>query len=358
MTNLPLPLTHFFIWSATICRIDPQFIFKYHFWICIEKVEFFRSTTTHSLIHIDEFSLEKSPEHQNLYKFISLFIGFLLFLLSITTMAHEGEPNMAFAWRDGNIEVDIAQQGRVLGDYKAFVISFADSFTPYRMGDSGFTGSGFDQGGIISYQTESTLLKWSEEQSEWLQAGFAEQLVISRLSDEKKVTDNEGNGLQGFITNLTTSSSFEAHPVFRIQKTDESLPDDGAYMVFINILGVDESGENILYKPSVPFALVFHINAQANFDRLALAQALKVVPEIQLNDYTRMDMLFDWAELQVTELFPHSAESRFIFGYYARCYANSVCLGSKDGKIYTAGGVFGGITEHGSIETFYEIAGL
>ncbi len=274
------------------------------------------------------------------------------------TMAHEGEPNMAFLWRDGNIEVDTARQGRALGDHTAFVISFTDSFTPYRMGDSGFTGSGFDQGGIASYQTESTLLKWSEEQSQWLPDGFAEQLVISRLADENIVTDTEGNGLQGFIASLTTSSNFEAHPIFRIQKADGSLPDDGAYMVFINILGLDESGEGILYKPSVPFALVFHINAQASFDRLALVQTLDVVPEIQLNDYNRIDTLFDWAESQFNELFPNPAESRFMFGFYARCYDNSVCVGSKDGKIYTAGGILGDIVEHGSIQTFYDTAGL
>ncbi len=265
---------------------------------------------------------------------------------------------MAFLWRDGIIEVDTARQGRALGNHTAFVIPFTDSFTPYRMGDAGFTGSGFDQSGIASYQTESTLLKWSQEQSQWLSEGFAEQLVISRLADENIVTDNEGNGLQGFIASLTNSSVFEAHPVFQIQKSDGSLPDDGAYMVFINILGLDESGENILYKPSVPFALVFHINAQTNFGLLALSDALNVVPEVRLNNYDRMDTLFNWAESQFNDLFPHPAESRFMFGFYARCYDNAVCVGSKDGKIYTAGGILGDITEHGAIETFYDTAEL
>ncbi|MBK7354311.1 MAG: hypothetical protein IPJ05_13055 [Nitrosomonas sp.] len=118
------------------------------------------------------------------------------------------------------------------------------------------------------------------------------------MSDEKVVTDKEGNGLQGIIDSLTTRSNFEAHPIFRIQKADGSLPDDGAYMIFISILGVDEAGERILYKPSAPFALVFHINARANFNRLVLSQALKVAPEVQLNDYQCMDALFDWAESQ------------------------------------------------------------
>jgi hypothetical protein len=293
-----------------------------------------------------------------LNKYILLFIGLFLLFFSVVAIAHEGEPNMAFAWQDGKIKVDIQRQGRPLGDYTAFVIPFTDSLTPYRMGDSGFTGSGFDQGGIVGYQTESKLLKWSEERAQWLQEGFSEQLVISRLADEKIVTNKEGNGLQGFITNLTSSSSFEAHAIFEIQKTDGSLPDDGAYMVFVSILGVDESGERILYKPSVPFALAFHINAQASFDRLALAETLQVAPEIQLNDYNRMDTLFDWAESQHKEFFPHPAKSRFVSGYYVRCYDNSVCVGSKDGRIYTAGGVLGDIAEHGEIEIFYETAGL
>lgn len=92
-------------------------------------------------------------------KYISLSTGMFLLFCSVTAMAHEGEPNMAFRWHHGNIEVDTAHQGRMPGDHTTFVISFTDTFTPYRMGDTGFTGSGFDQGGIASYQTESTLLK-------------------------------------------------------------------------------------------------------------------------------------------------------------------------------------------------------
>ncbi|TXI17443.1 MAG: hypothetical protein E6Q62_09010 [Nitrosomonas sp.] len=287
-----------------------------------------------------------------------IFVGLLLFFISVMVMAHEGQPNMGFAWRDGKIEIDIRRQGRVFGQHTAFVIPFTDALSPYRMGDSGFTGIEFDQGGILGYQTESTLLKWSNEQSQWIREGFAEQLVISRLSDENIVTDKEGKGLQGFLEKLTNSSNFEAHAIFRIQKPDGSSPDDGAYMVFISMLGVDESGEQILYKPSVPFALVFHINAQKNFDSLALSQALNVVPEVKLNEYSRMDALFDWAESRYGQLFPHQAESRFIFGYYARCYDNSVCIGSKDSRIYTAGGILGDITEQGLIEDFYSQAGL
>lgn len=265
---------------------------------------------------------------------------------------------MAFAWRNGIIEVDIMNQGTPLGDHTAFVVPFSDTLTPYRMGDAGFSGISFDQGGIIGYQIESTLLKWSKDKAQWIAEGFTEQLVISRLSGETIVSDQHGKNQQGFIEKLSNISSFESHAVFKFQKPDGTPPDDGAYMVFISILGVDESGENIVYQPSAPFALVFHINAKQTFDRLQLSQAMKVIPSVSLNDYRKMDALFDWAQTQYSELFPHAVKSRFLFGYYARCYDNAVCVGSKDGKIYTAGGVLGDIAERGSIEAFYDAAGL
>lgn len=286
------------------------------------------------------------------------FVGIaLLFCSSTMTMAHEGEPNMAFAWRDGKIEIDIQRQGRPLGDHTAFVIPFTDTFRPYFNGDSGFTGVNFDQGGIASFHTESTLLKWSEEQSQWLREGFPEQLVISRLGGDTLVTATEGNGSLGYIANLR-SNSFEAHPVFRMQKPDGTPPEDGAYLVFMTILGVDDSGEHILYKPSEPFALIFHLNAQQNFNNQALVQTLQTEPQVVLNDYDRMDALFDWAESQYSELFPHAAASRLISGYYARCYDNAICVGSKDGHVYTADGISGALAGHGPIETFYDAAGL
>jgi len=292
-----------------------------------------------------------------LNKYSLFFAGILLFFGSVMAVAHEGEPNMAFAWRDGKIEIDIQRKGRPLADYTAFVIPFTDTFRPYFMGDSGFTGVNFDQGGIASYQTESTLLKWSAEQSQWLQEGFPEQLVISRLGGDTLVTTTEGNGSLGFIANLR-STNFETHPVFRMQKPDETPPKDGAYLVFMTILGVDDAGEHILYKPSEPFALIFHLNVQQNFNNQALVQALQTEPQVVLNDYDRMDALFDWAETQYSELFPHSAASRFISGYYARCYDNAICVGSKDGHVYTADGISGALAGHGPIETFYDAAGL
>ena len=291
-------------------------------------------------------------------KIYGVILTILLIVFSIDIPAHEGEPNMGFAWRDGAIEIDVRKRGIKLGDLTAFVIRFTDSITPYRMGDAGFTGIEFDQGGIFGYQIETFLMKWSSEQSQWLTEGFSEQIIISRLSDEKRISASEGKGIQGFIENLTTSSSFESHPIFKIQRPDGLAPDDGAYMIIMSVLGVDGSGENIIYQPSQPFALVFHINAKSSFNGLALSEALDVAPVLKLNNYTRMDALFNWAEENYSRYFPHKLKSRFIEGYYARCYNNGTCLGSLDGKIYTIGGELGGLTDHGAIESFYQAAGL
>lgn len=272
--------------------------------------------------------------------------------------AHEGEPNMAFAWANGEILVDVQRQSDALGDFRAFIIPFSGTLNPFRMGDAGFTGFGFDQGGFIGYQHESTLLKWSVQTSQWQSAGFKEQLVISRLGSETIVSDMNGNMQQGLIANLSAISQFEAHPVFEIETADGSLPDDGAYLLYLSILGVDATVENLIYGPSQPFALVFHNNAQRSFDETQLEAALNVAPDITLNDYPRIDALYDWAQSEFIDFFPHATDSQLLFGYYARCYDNGVCVGVKDGKVYTAGGVLGALTEQGPIEFFYDLAGL
>ena len=76
--------------------------------------------------------LEKTIHHLTIRNFLEhklikyVFVGLFLFFFNVMAMAHEGEPNMAFAWRDGKIEIDIRHQGRLLGDHTAFVIPFAD----------------------------------------------------------------------------------------------------------------------------------------------------------------------------------------------------------------------------------------
>lgn len=76
-------------------------------------------------------------------------------------------------------------------------------------------------------------------------------------------------------------------------------------------------------------------------------------------DKTKVDALFNWAEAQYVDLFPHAAESVEIFGYYARCYNNGVCVGAKDGRIHATGGSFGpGIIDVGGLEEFFSIAGI
>ncbi len=57
----------------------------------------------------------------------------LMLVSSVDSIAHEDDPKMAFAWRDGMITVDVQRQSRTSGDQKAFVISFTNSLTSYGM---------------------------------------------------------------------------------------------------------------------------------------------------------------------------------------------------------------------------------
>lgn len=49
---------------------------------------------------------------------------------------------------------------------------------------------------------------------------------------------------------------------------------------------------------------------------------------------TDADKVFDWAESTYAQLFSAHAASTSALGYYYRCYASSVCLGARDGKLY------------------------
>ncbi len=284
----------------------------------------------------------------------------LLSCLSLNTsvMAHDGTPNMAFVWRDGQIIVDTQRQGRSLGDFTAFVIDFQGSLTPYRTSDAGFAGQFFDQGGTIFYRFESTLLKWDPERARWLREGFDEQLLVIRVSITQHVSATEGEGTQSIVAPLAGAGSMHVHPTFEFKKTDGTAPDDGAYLVAITLFGMDDMGERIIYQPSRPFFLAFHLNVGGTFDLTAFNQALNEFPGITLNDYERINPLFDWAEEAYGQFFPHPEQSRFVFGFYARCYDNKICLGGKNGKVFATGGVFGGLSDLGLQESYFEDAGL
>jgi len=73
----------------------------------------------------------------------------------------------------------------------------------------------------------------------------------------------------------------------------------------------------------------------------------------------RVDRLFDWAETYYPALFPFSAQSFEVFGYYARCYGNGFCIGAKDNSVFGTGGPWGSdITNLGRIVDFYNFAGI
>lgn len=87
--------------------------------------------------------------------------------------------------------------------------------------------------------------------------------------------------------------------------------------------------------------------------------AVQFAAETPQLDKDRVDRLFDWAESYYPGLFPFSAESFDIFGYYARCYGDGFCIGAKDGHVFGTGGPWGAeIKDLGRLEDFYGFAGL
>lgn len=290
---------------------------------------------------------------------------FLVILLLASTafppliMAHEGRPNIAFAWEQGRILVDTQRQGNRLGDHIVFTIQFESTLTPYRMSDAGFSGIGFGQGGIVHYQPVSTLMKWSPDQNRWMRDGFDEQLSIRMAFVTRRISAWEGEDSQGLVGFLSASGlTGDIHPTFELLKGDGSAPDDGAYLIALTLFGKNAAGDQIIYPPSKPFFLAFHLNTGSGFNQDAFSQSLAQFSGIPLSDYSRIDPLFDWAEANFSQIFPHAAQSRFLFGVYARCYDNAICLGSRRGRVFTTGGPFGGLTDHGQLESFFDQAGI
>ncbi len=58
-------------------------------------------------------------------------------------------------------------------------------------------------------------------------------------------------------------------------------------------------------------------------------------------DTTLVDKLFNWAESNYPNFFPHASTSFIALGYFARCYQKGVCAGVKDDYIFAIGGKFG-----------------
>lgn len=64
-----------------------------------------------------------------------------------------------------------------------------------------------------------------------------------------------------------------------------------------------------------------------------------------------IDAFFNWAENEYPQYFPSHVASQNIDGYYARFYsATNIYLGTKDGRVYVYGDVFGGLLDVGELE--------
>lgn len=123
----------------------------------------------------------------------------------------------------------------------------------------------------------------------------------------------------------------------------------GAYMVEMRLFS-----EQHPVPSELLYILFNHALSESEFQQAVTARVLQ--PSI---DPVRTDKLFDWAEVNFPDLFPHPANSFIALGYYARCYQSGVCVGVKDDHIFATGGAFGaGIVEVGELTALLNQAGL
>lgn len=76
-------------------------------------------------------------------------------------------------------------------------------------------------------------------------------------------------------------------------------------------------------------------------------------------DFEKLDQFYNWVELSYPQYFPTNSTSAMVIGYYARYYPQTdVYIGSRDGKLFVYGNVFGGLLDLGDIEQWYSQAGI
>ncbi|MFU8789361.1 MAG: hypothetical protein ACNA7G_10045 [Methylobacter sp.] len=273
------------------------------------------------------------------------------------TVAHS---DIELALQNNKIIIDPHHEALQVGNAKLYEVSFDNSLTPFVTKDPGFGGSGFSvAGSLIGYTIENTLKKWDKHSHQWLSTGFNERIAITKTNTVNRVSATEGINVRGLISQVNTAGEIHTHLSFEIDKADASNPDDGAYLLEMSLFGTEADGVTALYEPSDKIYLAFHLNAGDTFGEEDFEHALEELgTEQQALDAPRVDALFSWAEAVYIDLFPNHESSRYIFGYYARCYDNGICLGAKDGHVFVSGGSFGALTEVGSLHTFFDEAGL
>ena len=225
----------------------------------------------------------------------------------------------------------------------------------------------------VKYQAIGPLHYWDPAINQW---ALAPSQVQIRLAGGLDLQPNQNCGLvfclptavEGYSLYTANGVAGAASLIVGEAKSDGSLHSHldwflesttqvpggpvGAYWVEMSLFS-DQRPE-----PSDSFFILFNNGLSDEQFQLALSSRVQANLAAPL-DKPRVNALFNWAEAFYTDLFPHHADSADIFGYYARCYGNGICIGAKDGRIFATGGVFGpDIVDVGSLELFFGLSGL
>ena len=278
---------------------------------------------------------------------------------SVSHASDTAHSDITLAVREQRLIIENFDRVRDVAGFPVVAVAFESALTPYLTQDPGFNGR-FPQGDlVIGYRIASALRKWDVSQQVWLEGGFDERLLLSKSGVTTIVSATEGQDARGLVGAVGSTRELHSHVTFQMAKLS-GLPDDGAYLLVLMLSATDKDGSTPRYTPSAPFVLALHVNATGRFDEAAFDNALARYAASYLPPFApaRIDALFDWAEAQYVELFPHRAMSRGLFGYHARCYDNGLCLGARDDGVYLSGGVFGARFEVGRLRDYLRASGL
>lgn len=222
----------------------------------------------------------------------------------------------------------------------------------------------------VRYLAEGHLSYWSPEKRRWTLAPHGTQIRLAGGLDLKAdqscgsvfclPEDIQGfttfkrqgiSGAQSLIVGETLDNgSLHSHLDWFLE-SENGVPGGpaGAYMIEMRLFS------ELHPIPSETLYVLFNHGLLAPDFQSAIASRV-LAPSI---DPARADLLFNWAETNLSHFFPHPSASFVALGYYARCYVNGVCVGVKDDHIFVIGGEFGrDIVEIGEFTAFLTEIGL
>ncbi|MDT8407718.1 MAG: hypothetical protein RQ715_10750 [Methylococcales bacterium] len=288
-----------------------------------------------------------------------LLLAVLLGLFSLTVQA-QVHSDIELEVQTNRIVIDPEGEVEKVSGYALFESEFDNALTPFTTREPGLDGAGFNPGDLLQYRIESGLRKWDAETGAWLDGGFDERLSISGNEASNTVSANTGRFAEGIIDIIEADGGVHRDLAFNLHRTDDGVPDDGAYLVLLSLFGTEADGKTPAYAPSERFWLALHLNAQGTFPENDFETALESLSEGGADsvDPARIEALLNWAEDNFPELFSEAKTTQTVLGFQARCYNNGVCIGVKDGFVYASGSGFGSLWNAGTLKFWLSQAGL